>query len=148
MSQWDKLVNAIEDSEYDADFEGAVSEEEVQEAEKELGIRIPEQYRKFLLNYGCGDIEGIQIYGLGVEPDGAPSLLWLIDDLKKNFPLPETILPFSESGDGSYAAVVVEDFDEFETGNVIYWDPIHLGPDTFEVAAESFAEYILDLMEG
>ena len=43
---------------------GPVSDEVIEKAEKELGLRFPDSYRSFLRNYGEGGVIGVSIIGL------------------------------------------------------------------------------------
>ena len=44
------------------DFEGAKPESLVARAETALGLTFPPSYRRFLLEMGCGDINGLEIF--------------------------------------------------------------------------------------
>jgi SMI1-KNR4 cell-wall len=52
---------------------GPSSEEEITNAERELGVRFPPEYREFLAKYGAARIAGYEIAGLThQDPDQPP----------------------------------------------------------------------------
>ncbi|MGG3805163.1 SMI1/KNR4 family protein [Metabacillus fastidiosus] len=48
-------------------FTGGITEELVQEIEKELNVKLPESYKWFLSHYGYGGIGGVLIQGVGLD---------------------------------------------------------------------------------
>lgn len=46
---------------------GSCCEEQINEAEEKLKLKFPEEYRKYLLNYGTICFNGVEICGLNVE---------------------------------------------------------------------------------
>ena len=74
---------------------GPVVEAQVEAAEEALGLVFPREYRAFLLQYGSGIVGSHEIYGLGGKPTAVPSVLWLVEDLKKSgLKRPPQVLPF------------------------------------------------------
>lgn len=47
-----------------ADFEGKKSLSLIETAEEYLGVTFPLEYRSFLLEFGCGDVDGVEIFGI------------------------------------------------------------------------------------
>ncbi|MBC1801200.1 SMI1/KNR4 family protein [Listeria booriae] len=62
-----KITNMIEAYQEDKDFFGAIKNEDINKVEKELAIKIPEQYSDFILKYGSGGICGVDIEGIEGE---------------------------------------------------------------------------------
>ena len=103
---------------------GPVGEEVVMLAEERLGVPMPASYRKFLLTYGSGIVDDLEIYGLGGSRKGVPNLLWLVDDLREaGLQRPPQLLPFHAEGDGDYSAILAAPLHGHPTGSVIYWSP-------------------------
>jgi hypothetical protein len=46
------------------DFSGGVGEDKIREAEKQLQVKFPEQYKWFLSKYGDGGVLGMDVYGI------------------------------------------------------------------------------------
>ena len=53
---------------------GPSTEEEINTAERELGVRFPPEYREFLAKYGAARIAGYQIAGLTHQDSDEPPL--------------------------------------------------------------------------
>jgi antitoxin YobK len=89
------------------DFEGEKEASLIEEAEKALGIAFPPTYKKFLAKFGCGDIEGLEIYGLisdDFENSSVPDAVWLTLDERKSG-LPDHLILVYATGDGGYYAL-------------------------------------------
>lgn len=72
------------------DFEGPKPEMLVAKAESALGLRFPPSYRRFLLELGCGDINGLEVYGLidgDFEKSTVPDGVWLTLNERREFGL-------------------------------------------------------------
>ena len=63
IQNYEEAKRLIEES-GDGDFEGIKPLSLVVKAEAALGIRFPPSYRRFLLEMGCGDIRGMEVFGL------------------------------------------------------------------------------------
>ncbi|MBC6308205.1 SMI1/KNR4 family protein [Listeria sp. FSL L7-1582] len=62
-----KIADMIEEYQEEKDFYGTIKNEDINKIEKELAIKIPEQYRAFILEYGSGGICGVDIEGIEGE---------------------------------------------------------------------------------
>lgn len=114
------------------DFVGEVSDENVDRAEKELGIRFPSEYKEFVKKFGSGGICGVEV--LGVEGKDYASVVESTERYRK-MGLPKKYL-------------VIENVDEFvyclNTGNnysVIRWDDISKKE---IIRYSTFSEYLKD----
>jgi hypothetical protein len=64
------ILAMIDEYKEKGDFPGQISDRDIKNAEKALGIKFPQTYKNFIKNYGSGGICGVEI--LGVEgPDHA-----------------------------------------------------------------------------
>lgn len=94
------------------DFDGKKPSELAAKAEQALGCKFPPTYKEFITNYGCGDIEGLEFYGLtddNFENSSVPNAIWLtLNERKSGFPA-NLILIYS-TGDGNYLALKVDEF--------------------------------------
>jgi hypothetical protein len=123
-------------------FAGAVSESDIRAFENERGLTLPEDYRSFVNEFGCGSIGPIEIFGLGVRPTGIPSLIWVLNDLETLGLAPsDSILPVSPLGDGTYAAILTKPKGAFIRGAVIRWTP-GSSATSLEVLGSSFSTYL------
>ena len=103
---------------------GPVVEPAIVAAEEVLSQQMPKSYRRFLLQYGSGIIDGHELYGLGGPDTVVPSLLWLVADLRSSgLQRPPQLIPFHAEGDGAYSAVLAAPLNGQPTGAVVYWSP-------------------------
>ena len=99
------------------DFEGARPEALVSQAERTLGLVFPPSYRRFLLELGCGDIDGVEIYGLidgNFEQSSIPNGIWMTLQQRKAIGLGDNFIVLGEDGDGTLH--VIDTSVTFEAG--------------------------------
>ena len=112
------------------DTEAAVSEAEVAQVESELGVKLPEQYRRFLLQYNGGSPQPPAFrYGTGPYADSQVQSFNCIlpgdyTDLRKQAQVfkgrvPDTLLPIGADPFGNVIAIGVR---SDELGKVFFWD--------------------------
>ena len=105
MNYLERAFDFIRNAE-DADFDGEKSEELVEKAEDFLGLKFPQEYRKFLLEFGCGDLNGIEIYGVindKFEMNIVPDAIALTARERKEHSLEKTVILISDSDEYYYA---------------------------------------------
>lgn len=105
MKPIDKAIWLIKEN--DGDFEGPKNECLVKKAQHALGIKFPPTYKQFLMELGCGDIEGFEFYGVinsDFENAGVPDAIWLTLSERKEG-LPEDLVIVGSSGYGTYFAI-------------------------------------------
>jgi len=97
-----KAFDLIESRAKESDFSGEKPDSLISLAEKEIGFSFPKSYRAFVKKYGCGDIEGLEIYGLINErfEHGIPDAVGYTLMERKDFNLDHRYLIISNSGDG------------------------------------------------
>lgn len=110
MSQTDLLeaFRLIDQNEDLADFEGPKPPALVRKAEEALGVALPESYRQFLERYGCGDIAGVEFYGLigsDFENSSVPDAIWLTLREREDSALPGHFVIVHMEGDGTYSVL-------------------------------------------
>ena len=114
MLDYEKARQLIGDSE-DADFDGGKPEQLVLDAEAVLGIKFPPTYRRFLLEFGCGDIGGEEIYGIidgNFDSSSVPNGIWLTLEERKAGHLPSNYVVVYAGGDGTYCAIDTDQHNE------------------------------------
>ncbi|KEZ47964.1 hypothetical protein GS18_0218470 [Metabacillus indicus] len=143
-----KAFKIIEDNIEEADFLGSVEENEIIEAENRLKLQFPESYKQFIKHYGLGDIFGEEIYGLGVEPLGIPSVIWITELLRKEMELPKDYLVIYNSGvNNEYHAIDCNPNENF--GSVIsFTEGISFKEQEINMEFSSFGEFFLKLLEN
>lgn len=129
---YDYLYNVIKENESKGDFTYAkVTESMLNEAEAQLGIKLPSAYRWFLTNFGQGGIGGIEVLGFGKNG----KMVFVDETIKfRSYGLPQDV-------------VLIENCDEWvyciqsQNGKVGMWAP---GDTKCKEIYENFEAYLLD----
>ncbi len=137
-----ELAKQLIENDGSGDFEGAKPETLVAKAEAALGQTFPPSYRRFLLELGCGDINGLEIFGLindQFENSSIPNGIWLTLDLRKNIGLPPQYIVIGDDGDQTFYALDTGTKDPAGEAPVLAMMP----DGTMEQLAPSFGTYLL-----
>jgi antitoxin YobK len=143
-----KALAIIEANLEEADFVGEIDDQTIIDAENELGLKFPKSYRGFLKKYGLGDIFGEEIYGLGTDDTGVPSMIWITKELRETENLPNNLICFYFV-DGGYLCL---DCSKVQSGNddnapvVSFISGIPINEQSFEIVTENFGEFLSDLL--
>jgi len=141
MQNYEKAIELI-DQAGGGDFEGAKSESLVSKAEAVLGIKFPPSYRRFLLEMGCGDISGVEVFGLindNFEKSTVPNGIWLT--LNERGWLNPAYVIVGDGGDGTYFALDTRKSDVTGENPVVR---LSVDGKQAEQVAESFGSYLLN----
>lgn len=123
------------------DFEGEKDDALIAKAEQALGVVLPLSYKQFLSTFGCGDIEGLEFYGLigdDFESSGIPDAIWLTLDERKSG-LPKNLVLIYAVGDGSYYALDVSQTDSNGECPVVSYD----ANGDMEKVADDYGSFLL-----
>ena len=109
MMSYKDLFSAFEliDENGGGDFEGGKDPALIEKAECTLGLKFPPTYRTFLEKLGCGDIEGLEFYGIidgDFEKSSVPDAIWLTLNERKSG-LPTSLILIYSNGTGGYYAI-------------------------------------------
>jgi hypothetical protein len=80
MDDYERAVALIEDNCDEADFDGPKPPELIELAERAVGLRFPPTYRRYLSEFGAGNIGSTEIYGVideDFEHSSVPDAIWL-----------------------------------------------------------------------
>jgi hypothetical protein len=139
LDQAFKLIQLHDDR---ADFDGPKSDELLSKAEQALELSFPPCYRAFLSRLGCGDIAGLEFYGVireDFDDSGIPDAIWLTLDERTSSQLPASHIIVAETGDGGYYAIDCSDSSNGECPVVQWWP----GANKQEMVASDFGEFLL-----
>lgn len=129
------ILNTIKKYEEKGDFNYAsVTDKMIEDAEKQLGVKLPEQYIEYIKKFGHGGIAGLEIIGVGLTG----RMLFVDSTLEyRAEELPDNL-------------VVIENVDEWlmcldcNTGKVVSWDFSGYIKDEYD----SFDDYLIDQMNS
>ncbi|MEM9633744.1 MAG: SMI1/KNR4 family protein [Pseudomonadota bacterium] len=108
-----KAIDLITENE-DADFVGPIAHELISDAQTMLGITFPPSFILFLEELGCGDVGGLEFYGIvsdDLTVSGEPNAIWLTLEERKSG-LPHSHVIVSSTGDGSYFSIDTSERDK------------------------------------
>lgn len=151
MSDLQIAFKIIEDYMDEADFEGTKSDDFVAMAEAALETKFPPTYRAFLRRLGCGDIFGLEIYGL-TQPDfinaSIPNGVWLTLSERRISNLPSELVLVAETGEGTYYAIDTSVTNNDGDCPIVEWDPaISKNSSPYPVAYSDFGEFLRGQLE-
>lgn len=131
----------------DGDFVGPRPETLLAKAEAALGLTFPLSYRRFLLEMGCGDINGLEVFGLiddQFENSAIPNGIWLTLNERKESGLHPAYILISDGGDGTlYALDTRQRSNDGEAPVVL----LSVDGQHSERVADSFGDYFLEALQ-
>lgn len=94
-----KLLKLITDNQADT---LPATQEQIAQAELDLGLTFTKEYRSYLLNIGVISFGPVETYGLGVPDTSFLNIVNALEEFRalNNFPL--SLVPISDIGDGHY----------------------------------------------
>ncbi|WP_035120279.1 SMI1/KNR4 family protein [Cohnella panacarvi] len=131
------ISKMIEEYSQEKDFFGEVSEEEIQSAEKALGLKFPQKYRGYVINYGSGGICGVEI--LGVQGKLGASVVKATERWRR-LGLSDGLIVIEDSGEFIRCMYSADIGDE----KVYTWDR---GGKKLSVRYETFDDYVIDMFQ-
>jgi len=86
------------------------SSAEIEMFEKELSVKLGNEYKSFLKEFGTLEVEYFEFYGVFQDDNSLPSALFATKYARKNINnFPQNLIVFYETGDGSFYCVKEDD---------------------------------------
>lgn len=130
-----------------ADFVGPQPEDRIKRAEDALGLRFPEDYRDFVLRFGCGNFGSEEIYGVLTDDfahSGVPDAVWMTLDERRRCGLRTDLLVIYVTGEGFFHALTCAN----GTAAVVEWMPGRSDRmSSLRQVASGFGEFLLGRVE-
>lgn len=79
-----------------------VTEETINQAEKDLNISFSNEYKSYLSTCGVISLESTETYGLGVKNTSYLSLYKILPEMRDEANFPASSVPLSDIGDGHF----------------------------------------------
>jgi antitoxin YobK len=124
MADYDRARAMLAASSAVVHFAGPRPPALVDKAEATLGLRYPESYRRFLLEYGAGSVGPAEFYGVIDEhwdDSSVPDGVWYTRSERKQSRLPDHFVVVGDTGGGMLYVI-----DTSEPGGPVYvlapWD--------------------------
>lgn len=132
-----EILHFIKENADEDDFTGGIEEGRVNFIESELSIKLPDDYRWFLLNFGMGGIFGVDILGVGKN-----NLSSVIVQTKKyrKYGMPLDFIVIEDCDEYIYC-LVTSKMNENKKCQVVSWDMV---TKIIYKRAENFIEFFSD----
>lgn len=117
------------------------------EAESTLCVRFPSSYRAFLRDFGCGDVNSYELYGLinsNFASNGIPDAVWCTLDDRRSFGLPTHFISIATDPDGFRVCL---DLSELTSENEAPVVLVAFDNGVVETLAPTFGAFLLDLLD-
>jgi hypothetical protein len=147
LSDFDAAAQIVNAQPADADFFGPARAEDVQMAERLLGLTLPPSYRKFLETYGVGAFKDAGFYGIiagKVPGSSVPSMGWRTLDDRKMAGYPKTHLTIMSSGYGPIYCLDASSVSADGEYPVISWTPSTDLANPGDRLADNFGSFFLN----
>lgn len=119
-------------------------------AQDRLSVKFPETYRRFLLEYGAGGAGGVEFYGVVQEDfdhSSYPDVVWLTLKGRKEWGLPNFLLPVFGLGDGEFFCLDLG-VQKGSEAKVVGFIPGYSSVEQdLDVIAEDFGKLFLDQIQ-
>ena len=130
----------------EGEFNGEVSSSLIELAEQKLDLTFPPSYCAFLKKFGCGDLNGFEIYGIiddDFENSSVPDAVWLTLQERKQG-LQHQYIIISDSGDGGFYAIDTSKHGPAGENPIILLDP----NGNTEFVSRCFATFLSEYMSA
>ncbi len=120
---------------------GGLSDVDIFEMEKELGVRFPIEYRMFLKEYGASSVLGITIFGVAAPP--YPSVVEITKEYRR-YGLPKNYVVYENCDE--YVNCIDVDYDSAKYGGTISWS--YVDKIAYYDSNNFFDSYLMELRES
>jgi hypothetical protein len=144
---YENAVDLIEQHSDLVDFVGNTTEKLVGKAERQLGLKFPPLYRKFLLDFGAGNFGSEEIYGIikdDFENSGIPDAVWFTLKQRMEMNLPHNlVIVYHTGGEEMFCINTGRQNNLNESPIVIYKIGVRPEHQFYETVANDFGEFLL-----
>lgn len=145
-NQIDRIIKKYEGQ---ACFVGGAPDSEIEEAQRLLDCRFPEDYRYFLSVYGAGNFGQCEIYGIlsQKELNRIPNGIWATRYLREQYQMPERYIAVAFDGYGRYYCIDTAEDSGNNLCPVVLWNMEGGEGQEPERAAGSFEDFFLSWLK-
>lgn len=144
MSNYKDLKKKLVDLGEEFFYSGANESSEIVMVEKELGVSLPDDYKLFLMDFGSGDYNGVEIYGTGKKfsHKSIPSVIFATKEQRKgDARFPMSFLVIGNDGSGNLICL------DCEKDKVFYWGLSLEDAEPQEKISDNFVQYVVESFE-
>lgn len=123
------------------EFGDGATEDEVSRAEQTLGVRINGGYRDFLMHFGWGGVEHLELYGLGGDVPSYLNLVAVTQSERNEMqpPLRAHLVPVMNDGGGNLYCL---DTSAAGEPTIVFWDHTAGTDQDSETMAADFTSWL------
>jgi cell wall assembly regulator SMI1 len=129
-------------------LENPITDNRIEEFEKEIEYKLPNDYKYFIKNHNGFSLSGTEVYGIGVEfKDSSMIKIYDFEHNGIQNPMPKYFLPFSPDGYGNHYCIDLSRIEN-EICPIVFWqhDYSYEMITDVETCNMSFAEWINEVM--
>jgi antitoxin YobK len=120
-------------------------------AERKLGVRFPETYRRFLAEYGAGSFGAEELFGIigdDFEDARIPNTVGYTLKQRGEYELPHDLVAVYGLGDGETFYLDLGAREDDEAPIIVYYPEYSPEEQSREIVAKDFGELLLDLVRS
>lgn len=145
---YERAIEIIEQNKSECFFVGQRFKNDIELAEKAVGLKFSGMYKNFLEEYGAGSVGAEEIYGissLNFENATVPNGIWYTLTERKESNLPLNLLVIYDTGGDELFCLDFNKLNEEDEPAVVVFIPgIDLKYQKYEIIAEDFGDFLLD----
>lgn len=134
-----------------ADFVGGRTSDLIKLAEKKIALKFTGLYLDYLQTFGAGNFGAQEIYGIisdDFENSSVPDAIWYTLSERQEINLPSNLLIIYDTGSDELFCLDYNQLDESREPKVVSFVPgVELDNQTYEVIANDFGDFLLDLVK-
>jgi len=132
------------------DFIGGRSEKLILKGEQKLNLKFPISYLDFLKTFGAGSFGAEEIFGVihdDFENSSVPDAIWYTLSERRESSLPNSLLVIYDSGSDDLFCLNFNNLNDTKEPRIVTYTPgVALKRQTYEVMADNFGDFLLDLV--
>ncbi|MFY1048499.1 SMI1/KNR4 family protein [Chryseobacterium sp. GP-SGM7] len=126
----------------------SILDSRIEDLEKEIGYKLPEDFKYIIKKHNRIILAGTQVYGLSQELKGSSlDMIYKFEHFEAENPMPKFFFPFSPDGQGNHYCLDLSKITD-EICHVVFWqwDIEYEDIEDVEVCNDSFIDWIDEVM--
>jgi hypothetical protein len=132
------------------DFMGACDEETIELAERELNVKMPQTYRRFLSEFGAGSFGGEEFYGIissDFSNSTVPDAVWSTIERRRQDNFPSEYIEIYSVGTGEIFCLDTAVTTNSEAPVVAFEPGLAVSQQGREIIARDFGDFLLQKVQ-
>lgn len=128
---------------------GKVNDLDIINAEQELGLQLPADYKTFLIEFNGIIIQSDEIFGINTSYSHLDILqIYIREHTEVEYPMPNHLIPFSPNGRGDHYCFDISAIDSNGICPILFWqwDYSFFNPHDIDKTHNSFTDWLKELL--